>query len=262
MDDLSGFLSGASDDWEVLSLPAIAEVEEIIPIGGGAFYHRQVGEVLHPAHEPLATLRKLQQTLGSDVFAAQYQQCPVPPGGAMIKRAWLRYYDKAPERTLRAKVIQSWDTAAKDGAQNDWSVCTTWLLLDKHFYLLELTRGRYEYPRLRNTALALAERFRPDAILIEDASTGIALAQELSQARIYVIEPISVERDKVGRLYVQQAKFEAGLVLFPKGALFLPELEAELLVFPQGRTDDQVDSISQALSYQSSSYDTTLAWVG
>jgi predicted phage terminase large subunit-like protein len=261
MDDLSGFLSSASDDWEVLSLPAIAEVEESIPIGGGAFYHRAVGEVLHPAHESLATLRKLQQTLGSDVFAAQYQQCPVPPGGAMIKRAWLRYYDKAPECTLRAKVIQSWDTAAKDGAQNDWSVCTTWLLLDKHFYLLDLTRGRYEYPRLRNTALALAERFTPDAILIEDASTGIALAQELSQARIYVIKPIPVERDKVGRLYVQQAKFEAGLVLFPKRALFLPELEAELLVFPQGRTDDQVDSISQALSYQPSSYDSSLAWV-
>jgi phage terminase large subunit-like protein len=46
-------------------------------------------------------------------------------------------------------------------------------------------------------------------------------------------------------VYVNQAKFEAGLVLFPKGALFLPELEAELLAFPQGKTDDQVDSISQ-----------------
>ena len=64
---------------------------------------------------------------------------------AVGSAGWLRYYDKPPERTLRAKVIQSWDTAAKDGAQNDWSVCTTWLLLDKHFYLLDLVRGRYEY---------------------------------------------------------------------------------------------------------------------
>lgn len=57
----------------------------------------------------------------------------------------------------------------------------------------------------------------------------------------------TVERDKVGRLYVSQAKFEAGRVLFPTGARFLPELEAELLAFPQGKTD-QVDSISQVLN--------------
>jgi predicted phage terminase large subunit-like protein len=262
MDDLSGFLAGSSSEWTVLALPAISEIEERTQIGDGRFYHRAPDEALHPTHESVETLRKLQRMLGSDVFAAQYQQCPVPPGGAMIKRDWLRYYDKAPERTPRSKVIQSWDTAAKAGAQNDWSVCTTWLMLDKHFYLLDLTRGRYEYPRLRDTAVALAGRFRPDAILIEDASTGIALAQELRQIRSFVVKPIPIERDKIGRLYVQQAKFEAGLVLFPEGASFLPELEAELLVFPQGRTDDQVDSISQALAYKLSGYDTTLSWVG
>ena len=46
----------------------------------------------------------------------------------MIRREWLRYYDKLPERTYRTKIIQTWDTAAKDGAQNDWSVCTTWMI--------------------------------------------------------------------------------------------------------------------------------------
>jgi phage terminase large subunit-like protein len=79
-----------------------------------------------------------------DVFAAQYQQCPVPPGGAMIRREWLRYYDLLPERTYRAQVIQSWDTAAKDGAQNAWSVCTTWMIVDNRYYLIDLIRGRYE----------------------------------------------------------------------------------------------------------------------
>jgi len=260
MDDLSGFLSSSSDDWEVLSLPAIAEVDERIPIGIGEFYQRPAGEALHPAHESLATLRKQQHTLGPDVFAAQYQQSPVPAGGAMIRRAWLRYYDVAPERR-RARVIQSWDTAAKDGAQNDWSVCTTWLLVDNHFYLLDLTRGRFEYPQLRDTALALAERYRPIEILIEDASTGIALAQELNQTRHCYITPIPVERDKIGRLYVQQGKFAAGLVLFPRDAPFLAELEVELLVFPQGRNDDQVDSITQALAYDPLAYDISMRWV-
>jgi hypothetical protein len=84
MDDLSGFLSSSSDAWEVLSLPAIADVVETIPIGNGKFHHREAGEALHPALESIDTLRKQQQTMGPDVFAAQYQQSPVPAGGAMI----------------------------------------------------------------------------------------------------------------------------------------------------------------------------------
>lgn len=49
MDHLSGFLSSSADDWEILSLPAIAEVDEEIPIGNGKAHHRQIGEALHPA---------------------------------------------------------------------------------------------------------------------------------------------------------------------------------------------------------------------
>lgn len=253
--DLSGFLTSHSDDWTVLSLPAIAEVDERIAIGDDEFHFRAAGETLHPQHESLATLAKLRQTLGSDVFAAQYQQSPVPPGGAMIKRRWLRYYDKLPERTYRTKIIQSWDTAAKDGAQNDYSVCTTWLVVDRNYYLIELTRGRYEYPRLKALALSLAQRFRPDVILVEEASTGIALAQELKQANLSSgIRPVPIHRDKQGRLYIHEATFEAGRVHFPKAAAFLAELEAELLTFPQSKHDDQVDSITQALDYQGSGY--------
>jgi predicted phage terminase large subunit-like protein len=258
--DLTGYLTESSDEWTVLSLSAIAEVDEMIALDPEKFHLRRAGEALHPEYESLATLQRLFKEIGSDVSAAQYQQAPVPPGGAMIRREWLRYYDIAPERTYRTKIVQSWDTAAKNGAQNDWSVCTTWLIQEKHFYLLDVTRGRYEYPRLRETAAALAERYKPNVIMIEDASTGIALAQELRQAGTYAVRPIPVERDKIGRLYVQQSKFEAGLVLFPKGARFLPELETELLTFPQGKTDDQVDSISQALAYKPG-YDASLSWV-
>jgi predicted phage terminase large subunit-like protein len=260
LNDLTGFLTQNSHDWTVLSLPAIAEHDELTAVGPGKFHFRKAGEALHPARESLAALEKLRAEVGSDIFSAQYQQSPVPPGGAMIRREWLRYYDKAPERSYRTRLVQSWDVASKIGAQNDWTVCTTWLLADNHFYLLDLTRGRYEYPQLRNTAIALADRFKPNTILIEDASTGIALAQELRQAKCYSVRPIKVEHDKTGRLYVQQAKFEAGRVLLPRGASFLAELEAELLTFPQGKTDDQVDSVSQALAYRPG-YDVTGSWM-
>lgn len=259
--DLTGFLIENSPDWKVLSLPAIAETDEKIEIGDGEYYARPTGEALHPRYETISTLEKLRTEMGSAIFNAQYQQSPVPDGGAMIRREWFRYYDQLPERTYRTKVIQSWDTAAKVGSQNDWSVCTTWLLVDKHFYLMDVTRGRYEYPQLRNMAIALAQRYEPLKILVEEASTGIALAQELKQSGIFAVKPVPIERDKVGRLFVHQAKFEGGMVLFPRKAPFLAELEAELLTFPQGKHDDQVDSLSQALSYKGG-YDTSLSWVG
>ncbi|MBZ0148035.1 MAG: phage terminase large subunit [Pseudorhodoplanes sp.] len=262
LNDLTGYLLENSDTWTVLSLPAIAESDERVPTGGGRFHERRAGEALHPERESLQALEAMRKDVGSEIFAAQYQQAPVPAGGAMIKRNWLRYYEQLPECTYKVRVIQSWDTAAKNGAQNDWSVCTTWFLIDKHYYLADLTRGRYEYPRLRETAIALADRFKPHAVLIEDASTGIALAQELRQAGTFSVQPIPIDHDKVGRLYLQQAKFEAGLVLFPKVAPYLAELEAELLAFPQGKNDDQVDSLSQALGYKLSTYDTTYSWVG
>jgi predicted phage terminase large subunit-like protein len=260
LNDLSGYLMELGG-WEVLSLAAIAEQHETIAIGDNEFHQRQAGQALHPELESLESLERLRREIGSDVFAAQYQQSPVPPGGAMIRREWLRYCDRLPERTYRTKIIQSWDTASKDGAMNDWSVCTTWMIVDRHFDLMDLVRGRYDYPRLKAMAITLAQKHKPHFVLIEDASTGTALAQELKAAHFGgAVRLVPIERDKTGRLYVHQAKFEAGLVLFPKGAPFLPELEAELLAFPQGKTDDQVDSISQALSHKPG-YDTTMSWV-
>ena len=144
--------------------------------------------------------------------------------------------------------------AAKDGLQNDYSVCTTWLFQDKKYYLIDLVRGRYDFPRLRDTAKALADRYKPYAILIEDASAGISLAQELRAMGHWRVKPVPVEHDKVTRLFVQAAKFEAGQVYFPKNGRFMPDLLAELLAFPNGKHDDQVDSISQALAHKLSTY--------
>ena len=254
MDDLSGHLMGGAGDWEILSLPAIAETDERVPIGNDEFHYRHAGTALHPEHESLETLRGLQKDLGTYDFGAQYQQSPIPEGGAMIKREWLRFYDEAPERTPKTKVIQSWDIAAKNGLNNDYSVCTTWYVHDKNFYLIDRARGRFEYPELKRTAMALAERYKPTAVLIEDASAGISLAQDMRAEGRFRIKPVPVEHDKVTRLYVQAAKFEGGLVNLPKNAPYIDDLLAELLAFPHGKHDDQVDSISQALAYKLSTY--------
>ena len=80
--DLVGHVLG-SEDWNVLSIPAIATEPVSYQIGPepGDAFNRQAGEVLHPEREPLDVLEATRRAIGSLTFAAQYQQDPVPPGG-------------------------------------------------------------------------------------------------------------------------------------------------------------------------------------
>ena len=149
-DDLTGFLLGQSDEWDLLSLPAIADVDEGIPMSAERSYRRKRGEALAPEREPVAVLNALKLQIGSDAFSAQYQQAPAPPGGAMVKRHWIKRYSELPPLSERLFTLQSWDTASKGGPENDWSVCTTWIVArGKLWYLVDVWRGRADYPALK-----------------------------------------------------------------------------------------------------------------
>ncbi len=254
MDDLTGFLLSQSDAWELLSLPAIAEFEEIVPLGNGRTHHRRFGEALSPEREPLHVLEALKLQIGSDAFSAQFQQAPTPPGGAMVKRHWVKRYEELPPHSERFLTLQSWDTASKGGPDNDWSVCTTWIVTRKrHWYLLDVLRRRVDYPALKAAAQTLARERNAQRVLVEDAAAGTALVQELG-GKVSGIIAVKPTGDKVSRMAVASAKFEAGQVLLPERALWLPDLEAELFAFPGSRHDDQCDSISQALIEENVSF--------
>jgi predicted phage terminase large subunit-like protein len=247
IDDLAGFVTSQSDEWEVLNLPAIAEVDEVIPISDTKVHRRRLGEALSPVREPLSVLEKMKGELGSDAFSAQYQQMPVPPGGAMIKRHWIKRYVELPPRE-RSLILQSWDTASKGGPQNDFSVCTTWFISrDRRWYLIDVWRKRVDYPELKAAVRTLASRHAANRVLVEDAGAGISLVQELL-GEVNGILAVKPDRDKITRMSVVSAKFESGLVFLPERAPWLADLEAELFAFPGSRHDDQCDSVSQALS--------------
>jgi predicted phage terminase large subunit-like protein len=252
-DDLTGMLLRTSNDWTLLNLPAIAEQEEKIQIGANKYHIRRVGDVLHPEREPKFLLDSIRSQVGSDIFAAQWQQAPIPPDGLMINRDWVRRYDQLPARASSSYVIQSWDTASREGGQNDWSVCTTWLLHENKYYLIDVLRGRFDYPTLKAQAISLASLHKPAKILIEDAGVGTALVRELQNAGLSAIA-VKPEHDKLTRMSIQSAKFQGGRVYWPNEAPWLPDLEAEVFAFPNGRHDDQVDSISQALAHEMSEY--------
>jgi predicted phage terminase large subunit-like protein len=247
IDDLAGFVTSQSDEWEVLNLPAIAEVDEVIPISDTKVHRRRLGEALSPVREPLSVLEKMKGELGSDAFSAQYQQMPVPPGGAMIKRHWIKRYVELPPRE-RSLILQSWDTASKGGPHNDFSVCTTWFISrDRRWYLIDVWRKRVDYPELKAAVRTLASRHAANRVLVEDAGTGISLVQELL-GEVNGILTVKPDRDKIVRMSVVSAKFESGLVFLPERASWLADFEAELFAFPGSRHDDQCDSVSQALS--------------
>ncbi len=239
--DLVGhLLERNATDWEVLSLPAIAEIDHTVQLDAARTLHRPAGHILHGAREPLPILNGLKAELGSDLFAAQYQQSPVPPGGALIRRVWIRREPLALMRAADGRLIHSWDTATKAGEANDWSVCTIWRAGSDGYRLLDVVRERMEYQDLKRRARLLAQRDGPDAILVEDAGVGAALIADL-RAENFPAIAIRPDADKVTRLAVRAPLFEARRVILPDLAPWLPDLEAELFSFPQSRHDDQVE---------------------
>jgi predicted phage terminase large subunit-like protein len=237
-DDLAGWLlrEHASENWDVLSLPAIAERDESF---------RKEGEALWPARFPLEDLNQKRQLVGGAAWASLYQQRPAAAEGAIFKRGWWRFHRELPEFS---QVVQSWDTAFKKGAESSFSVCTTWGLAEKGYFLLSVWRGRVEFPELRRMLIALAEQWKPSAILVEDRASGQSLLQELKATSLPVLA-VKVDSDKLSRAQAVTPLVEAGKVFVPESAPWLGDYIDELAAFPMGNYDDAVDSTTQALNY-------------
>lgn len=250
-DDLAGKLI-REGGWQNLDLPAIAQEDQEIPIGPRVVHRRRKGEVLHPERESLDRLEEIRREMGSLTFSSQYLQRPVPIEGNLVKRSWIRSYQDVPSRGPGTEIVQSWDVACTTGDTNDWSVCTTWLMVKRNYYLLDVWRGRLEFPQLRRKLIALAQEHTPRRLLVEQAGPGLHLIQELRANReCGVPVPIGIkpEGEKLVRMEAQSARFEAGQVYLPKEAPWLSTFLHEILAFPNSKHDDQIDSVSQFLNW-------------
>jgi predicted phage terminase large subunit-like protein len=236
---LAGWLQRehASENWDVLSLPAIAEQDDGF---------RKEGEALWPERFPVETLNRIREAIGGAAWASLYQQRPAAAEGAIFKRTWWRSYRQAPKFS---QIVQSWDTAFKKGAENCFSVCTTWGSAENGHYLLSVWRGRVEFPELRRMLIAQAEEWKPNAILVEDRASGQSLLQELKSATALPVLAVKVDSDKLSRAQAVTAIVEAGKVYLPEEAPWLPDYIDEMASFPTGLYDDAVDSTTQALNY-------------
>jgi len=249
-DDLVGHVL-EQGGWGTLVLPAIAEERQIFDYTNIFGNHRKVrleGDVLHPERESEPILHRLKATLGEYHYAGQYQQAPAPSGGGIFKREWIRFHEPHERPEKFDQVLQSWDTANKETELADYSVCTTWGIKGKDVYLIEVRRAKMDYPTLRKAVIEQIARYQPQVVLIEDKASGTQLIQELRNLG-HPIKAIKPQGDKVMRARAQTASFESGFVWLPKQAVWLDAYVHELLTFPRGKYDDQVDSTAQALGW-------------
>ena len=214
LDDLVGYVL-SKESWEVVSLPAVAQEPEVWrfdTLAGPRVKVREPGDLLHEGREGVAELEAIQHNLGSYTYAAQYLQSPVPPGGAIVKTAWLHRYreEEKPERFDR--IIQSWDTANTAKELSDYSVCTTWGMKGKQTYLLHVFRKRMEYPDLKRAVIEQRRLWSANVVLIEDKASGTQLIQELRAGEVQQVKGIKPIGDKVIRLRNQTPQIENGFV--------------------------------------------------
>ncbi|PJI86338.1 ParB-like nuclease family protein [Yoonia maricola] len=154
-EDLAGHLLEAGG-WYHLSLPAIAEVDLQIPVGRNQTHQFAEGSALHAERESVMQLEILRRSMGSANFSAQYQQSPVPVEDLHVKRDWLRYCDVQPDPITGDRIVQSWDTASKDGVFSDYSVCVTALTRKREVYILDVYRAKLQFPDLKRRVVELA----------------------------------------------------------------------------------------------------------
>jgi predicted phage terminase large subunit-like protein len=243
-DDLSGRLlklQGAikSDKWEVLEFPAI------LPSGGP----------LWPEYWKLEELEAVKHTIGLQKWNAQWQQTPTADEGAILKREWWQRW-KPEEPPLVEYIIQSYDTAYSKKETADYSVITTWGVFvpdqdsGPNIILLDVKKGRWDFPELKRIAREEYKNWNPDNVLIEAKATGITLQQELRRVGIpvtmYSPGGRRAGQDKISRANSIAPILESGMVWAPETE-WADELIEECAAFPNGDHDDMVDSTTQAL---------------
>jgi phage terminase large subunit-like protein len=149
------------------------------------------GNALWPSYWKLEELEGVKASLSAQKWNAQWQQQPTNDDGAILKREWWQRWPEE-DPPLVSYIIQSYDTAYSKKETADYSVITTWgvFIRDQDsgpsIILLNVTRGRWDFPELKRIAKEEYVEWHPDNVLIEAKATGTTLQQELRRVGIPV----------------------------------------------------------------------------
>ena len=260
---------GNPADWERIRLPAIAE-DDNDAIG------RMRGEpLLTPLHEEtpaeaVTRWNRVREEVGSYVFAGLYQQRPAPQKGSIFDVGWWKFWTWVPDNAtgdgrvvyvdpeqFQGTWIDSWDTAFKGGEGADWVVGQRWVRHQANRYLVHQVRGRWSFTETiaQMEKMALADSPFGQKVhqrLIEEAANGAAIIDTLKD-KVSGMKPIRPKSSKESRARAITPEVESGNVYLPfpgdPGNGWVQDLLSELRNFPHDVHDDQVDALTQALSF-------------
>ena len=203
------------------------------------------------------SLESLQQTRASMhhimwQWYAQYQQNPTAAEAAIIKRDWIKWWthEDPPQCEF---LVQAFDTALTTKERSDFSVCHTWGVWfneengTQNVILLNSVKGKYEFPELKQMAHDQYSEWQPDSVVVEAKASGQPLIDEMRRSGIFVQDfSPGKGQDKIARLNAVADMFASGHVWFPETAWAAKTVE-EILAFPAGEHDDEVDTMTLAL---------------
>jgi predicted phage terminase large subunit-like protein len=234
-DDLCGRLlaqqAAGGDKWEVVELPAINES----------------GEALWPAAYPIASLERIKRNSQPRFWSALYQQRPAPEDGDYFKAEWLKPYDKVPALdTLRVYGGSDYAVTADGG---DFTVhAVVGLDPEGRMYLLDLWRKQAASDEWVESFCDLVREWEPMSWAEETgqikSGVGPFLERRMRERQAYVVrEQFPTRGDKAIRAQSIRARMAHDGLYVPVNAPWYADFRSELLSFPAGKHDDQVDAI-------------------
>lgn len=240
-DDLAGRLLEAEknggEKWTQIRVCAEAEAND--PLG------RNIGEPLWP--EWFTPQMFAQAKTQPRMWASLYQQRPAPDEGAYFKREWFKFYEQLPGH-LKFYGASDYAVTADGG---DYTVhIVAGVDKDDNIYIVDLWRGQTDSLEWVEALLGMFRQHKPQ-IWAEEAgvilkSMGPIINKRLMEERLYGTyrKQFTSATDKPTRARSLQARMQMGKVFFPKSAPWLADLTAEMLTFPAGKHDDQVDAMA------------------
>lgn len=224
--------------WEVICLPAKAE-HTADPLG------RAVGEYLWP--EWFDRRHWAQFENKPRTWASLYQQRPAPEDGDLFLREWLRPYEKAPARDTMTVYGASDYAVTADGG--DYTVhIIVGIDVEGRLWLLDLWRGQTASDEWIERFCDLVLQWKPMGWAEETgqikASLGPFITRRQRERRAFVArETFPTRGDKAVRAQSIRGRMALDGLYVPKNAPWLEQFIAEMLTFPTGRHDDQVDAL-------------------
>ncbi len=232
--------------WTHVVLPLIATQDQTYKTAYGP-WHRPKDELLRKNSYDEDEIANLRLNSVNPCFDLLYQQDVDGQALPSIKSDHFPLY--TPDRVQGLARVISIDPGIDDGDDGSFSVIQVWAPERDNHFLVEQFRERCDFQKLVQKAKHFARTNSGVPILIEDTANGPALISELKRKGRKEIYKIKPHRSKRARFRPHIEKIVAGHVHLPVDGTFCPSFVEELVEFPHGASDDQVDALSQYLTW-------------